>query len=101
MSSFETGLTNYRPQDSCTFYNKVHVLPLKAVNQVRSNRKPVQDTIKDGKALILQHKGALTVGAAIECSLSYFIRFENLCKVQLLAEVRLFPSLHAQVLASD
>jgi len=34
----------------------------------------------------MENRGILLVGASIECCISYFIRMESLCKIQLLAE---------------
>ena len=34
----------------------------------------------------MQNRGILMVGATIECPLSYYIRMESLCRVQLMAE---------------
>lgn len=57
---------------------------------MRSDAKAIKDVLgAEGKMLILAHKGLLTAGASIECALSYYIRGENLCRAQLLAEVRL------------
>jgi hypothetical protein len=46
----------------------------------------VAECLADGKGLIMRNRGILAVGATIECPISYYIRLESLCQIQLLAE---------------
>lgn len=46
----------------------------------------VAQYLGDGKGLIMRNRGILAVGATIECPISYYIRLESLCQIQLLAE---------------
>jgi len=62
------------------------VLPLASGLAAQTCSIDVSTALGQGKALILQNRGLLSVGGAIECALSYYIRLENLCKAQLLAE---------------
>lgn len=46
----------------------------------------VSSCLGDGKGFVMENRGILLVGASIECCISYFIRMESLCQIQLLAE---------------
>lgn len=46
----------------------------------------MSDCLGKGKGFAMQNRGILLVGASIECCISYFIRMESLCQIQLLAE---------------
>ncbi|WWC57925.1 uncharacterized protein I303_100460 [Kwoniella dejecticola CBS 10117] len=73
-------------QDSCTFYNKFHRLPFQTGQNALSDPKAVSDCLKDGKGFVMENRGILLVGATIECPISYYIRMESVCQIQLLAE---------------
>ncbi|RSH91549.1 hypothetical protein EHS25_009848 [Saitozyma podzolica] len=73
-------------QDSCTFYNRIHPLPFAVGMAALANPDAVAECLADGKGLIMRKRGILAVGATIECPISYYIRLESLCQIQLLAE---------------
>ncbi|WWC85647.1 uncharacterized protein L201_000513 [Kwoniella dendrophila CBS 6074] len=73
-------------QDSCTFYNKFNRLPFSVGQNALDNPQAVSDCLKDGKGFVMENRGILLCGATIECPISYYIRMESLCQIQLLAE---------------
>ncbi|WRT63506.1 uncharacterized protein IL334_000411 [Kwoniella shivajii] len=73
-------------QDSCTFYKRFHRMPFSAGQNALTNPKAVSDCLSDGKGFVMENRGILLVGASIECPISYYIRMESLCRIQLLAE---------------
>ncbi|TYJ56770.1 hypothetical protein B9479_002540 [Cryptococcus floricola] len=76
-------------QDSCTFYKRFNRLPFSAGQRALSEPQGVSNALKDGKGFVMENRGILLVGATIECPISYYIRMESLCQIQLLAEAAL------------
>ena len=72
--------------DSCTFYQRIHRLTLEKCNDAMTNPDAVSQALGQGKGLIMENRGILLVGATIECPISYYIRMESLCLIQLTAE---------------
>ncbi|WWD20480.1 hypothetical protein CI109_104956 [Kwoniella shandongensis] len=73
-------------QDSCTFYKRFHRLPFSVGQNAEYNPEAVSTCLRDGKGFVMENRGILLVGATIECPISYYIRMESLCQIQLLAE---------------
>ncbi|ORY24481.1 class II aldolase/adducin N-terminal [Naematelia encephala] len=73
-------------QDSCTFYKRFHRMPFSVGKNAASEPEAVADCLQTGKGFVMENRGILLVGATIECSISYYIRMESLCQIQLLAE---------------
>jgi ribulose-5-phosphate 4-epimerase/fuculose-1-phosphate aldolase len=62
------------------------VLPFDVGVDAESRSGEVGQLLGQGKGFIMHNRGLMTVGAAIECAVSYYIRLENLCHAQLLCE---------------
>ena len=75
------GLLNV--PDSCIYYKAIHVYsPSPSPLPTRT----AAAALSSGKALLLPSHGQLTAGLSVQSATSYFIRLENCCKAQLLAE---------------
>lgn len=68
------------------YYNLTSVLPFKAGINAAANPEEVSDTLGNGRALILERRGQLTVGTTMESATAYYIRLEHLCHAQMTAE---------------
>jgi ribulose-5-phosphate 4-epimerase/fuculose-1-phosphate aldolase len=80
-------------QDACAFYQD-HALfsAFSGVVYDTSEGDRIADALGDGKALILQNHGILTVGGSIESAVWRYIGFENACQVQLAAQAAGSPA---------
>jgi ribulose-5-phosphate 4-epimerase/fuculose-1-phosphate aldolase len=74
-------------QDACAFYQAhgIHEGFSGVVYDVSEGDR-IAAALGDGKAVILQNHGILTVGGSIESAIWRYLGFENACQVQLLAE---------------
>lgn len=83
-------------QDACAFYGDHEVLELfSGVVLSEEEGLLITRTLGQGKALVLQNHGLLTVGSTLEACMWWFVAMDNACRVQLLAEAvgrpRLLP----------
>ncbi|BCL36002.1 class II aldolase/adducin family protein [Nostoc sp. MS1] len=74
-------------QDSCAFYQD-HALfdDYQGVVLETSEGKRIAEALGDRKAIILRNHGILTVGHSVDEAAWWYIRLEDTCKAQLLAE---------------
>ncbi|MEJ1936175.1 class II aldolase/adducin family protein [Nostoc sp. NIES-2111] len=74
-------------QDSCAFYQD-HALfdDYQGVVLETNEGKRIAEALGDRKAIILRNHGILTVGHSVDEAAWWYIRLEDTCKAQLLAE---------------
>jgi ribulose-5-phosphate 4-epimerase/fuculose-1-phosphate aldolase len=74
-------------QDVCIFYKKHSVYEdFGGVVLDREEGKRIAESLDDGKAIILQNHGLLTVGETIDEAVALFLLMEKACEIQLLAD---------------
>ncbi|KAF8511522.1 class II aldolase/adducin N-terminal [Gautieria morchelliformis] len=74
-------------QDVCVFYEDHALYPnFGGVVIADEEGANIAKYLGNKKALILQNHGILTVGRTVEETVAWFIKFENACHVQLLAD---------------
>lgn len=74
-------------QDSCVFYNAQSVYnSFGGVVFEQAEGERIAEALGDGKGLILQNHGLLTVGKTIDEAASLFTLMDRLCQIQLLVE---------------
>ena len=81
-------------QDACAFYDDHSVFDdfTGVVLDLEEGRR-IGDALGNGKAVILQNHGLLTVGHSVEEAAWWFITMERSCQAQLLAEAAGTPIL--------
>ncbi|KAF2163467.1 hypothetical protein M409DRAFT_68412 [Zasmidium cellare ATCC 36951] len=89
-------------QDSTRFWKSHSVYPqFGGVVFDREEGKRIAQHLGDGKAIILQNHGLLTVGETVDAAAFYFISMDKACQVQLLVEAAEQRSGHKKTIVSD
>jgi ribulose-5-phosphate 4-epimerase/fuculose-1-phosphate aldolase len=87
-------------QESCAFYQDHGLLDgYSGIISDEATGREIVRTLADMKALILKNHGLLTVGSSIDEAAMWFIRMEQFCEMQLLAEAAGTPQLIAHDVA--
>lgn len=73
-------------QDSCFFAGRVPVLPFDIGINAPKDPQAVADALGQNKGFIMAGRGLLMTAATIEGAMATYIRLENLCGNQMLAE---------------
>lgn len=89
-------------QDSLRFYKNHAVYPqFGGVVLDREEGKRIASHLGDGKAIILQNHGLLTVGETIDAAAFWFLSLDKTCHAQLLADAAEKGSGHAKTFIDD
>ncbi|KAK5628776.1 hypothetical protein RRF57_004491 [Xylaria bambusicola] len=89
-------------QDACRFYKSHSVYrDFRGVVVDEEEGRRIATALGDGKAVILQNHGILTVGQSVDEAAFWFISLERTCQAQLLADAAAAGSGHNKILIDD